>query len=242
MSMATKMVMVKEGNSTRNKADHGKKKRLNVASGRSNFSTKSKHKWASDQTPFHGSLQEGLGFAFRRKEKVKQKFNRYRKQERFAKQELDTHDKFPGHLRHLYEAEEQRQRITKLKSGKPSAPTKHSDRTSSNVSPSKTADKEVHSEQGDATPPSPQKESLKRKRKGSALMRIKEDFEKQQEERSRRNEAFQKYQMERDEAIRKYNEKKKANYEMFRKKTKRRQPNLNAQMELLLQKIEAKRK
>ncbi|CAM4564185.1 unnamed protein product [Leuciscus chuanchicus] len=62
------------------------------------------------------------------------------------------------------------------------------------------------------------------------------------EERARKREEFLKDKSQREEALKKYKEKKMATYQLLKRKTKKGQPNLNLQMELLLQKIQAQRK
>lgn len=58
----------------------------------------------------------GLGFAFKRKEKVKHEYNKLRRKQRQSKMEKTfLTDKYPKHLEHLYLAEEQRQRNEELK-------------------------------------------------------------------------------------------------------------------------------
>lgn len=53
---------------------------------------------------------------------------------------------------------------------------------------------------------------------------------------------FLKNKAQREDALKKYKEKKMAKYELLKRKTKKGQPNLNLQMELLLQKIQAQQK
>ena len=56
------------------------------------------------------------------------------------------------------------------------------------------------------------------------------------------SQEYLKNKQQREEAIQKYNQKKKETYQMLCKKTKRGQPNLNLQMEHLLQKIQGSSK
>lgn len=52
------------------------------------------------------------------------------------------------------------------------------------------------------------------------------------------SQAYLKYTADREQAVQMYKEKKMATYNLLKRKTKKGQPNLNAQMELLLQKIQ----
>lgn len=58
----------------------------------------------------------GLGFAFKRKEKVKHEYNKLRRKQHQRKTDQTfLTDRYPQHLEHLYLAEEQRQREEELK-------------------------------------------------------------------------------------------------------------------------------
>ncbi|XP_076153264.1 thyroid transcription factor 1-associated protein 26 homolog [Alosa pseudoharengus] len=220
-----------------------------------------KQKWVSEHKLQHGSLNEGLGFAFKRREKVKHEYNKLcRKQRKNKGEETFLTDKYPEHLEHLYLAEEQRQRNEELKKrhgrterktasmGKEEEEEDGHKFCPDNVSIITAADQAVCSDQTNNVstqfPPAstPQSDRMKKRWKMTSYSQTKEDYEKQREERERKNEEYQKYTAAKEEALRKYKEKKKATYQLLKKKTKKGQPNLNAQMELLLQKIQDTKK
>ncbi|XP_062373739.1 thyroid transcription factor 1-associated protein 26 homolog [Sardina pilchardus] len=221
---------------------------------------RNKQKWVSEHKSLHGSLNEGLGFAFKRREKVKHEYNKLRRKQRKNKEvEKNVTDKYPEHLQHLYLAEEERQRHEELKRrhgrterttasmGKEEEEDRH-EFCPDNAITITAADQPVCSEQtktvSKQSPPAstPQSDRMKKKWKMTSYSRTKEDYEKQREERERKNEEYQKYTAAKEEALQKYKEKKKATYQLLKKKTKKGQPNLNAQMELLLQKIQDTKK
>ncbi|XP_052368957.1 thyroid transcription factor 1-associated protein 26 homolog isoform X1 [Oncorhynchus keta] len=71
-----------------------------------------KKKWVSEHKVFDGSIGEGQGFAFKRKEKVKHEYNKLLRKERRKNTEVKTQytEQYPEHLRHLYEAEAEKLR------------------------------------------------------------------------------------------------------------------------------------
>ncbi|KAL2102167.1 hypothetical protein ACEWY4_001335 [Coilia grayii] len=214
-----------------------------------------KQKWVSEHKLVHGSLQEGQGFALKKKEKIKHEYNKLlRKQRKSKRRKSDLEDKYPDHLQHLYLAEEQRQRDALKKrhrwtertasTGKEEEEDSHEDRPGevriiSTVAQHGDCSGQIKEVSTQASPvSSPQSNSRKARRKITSYNRTKEDYKKWQEDCERKKEAYLKYTSEREEAIRKYKEKKKATYNLLKKKTKKGQPNLNAHMELLLQKIQ----
>uniref|UniRef100_A0A6I8PR37 Thyroid transcription factor 1-associated protein 26 n=1 Tax=Ornithorhynchus anatinus TaxID=9258 RepID=A0A6I8PR37_ORNAN len=79
------------------------------------------------QNPFQGSVREGQGFAFRRKQKIQQKYTKFlrKKRESPVPSEAQFTETYPEHLRHLYVAEEatlgaRRRRERQLSSGQSS--------------------------------------------------------------------------------------------------------------------------
>ncbi|XP_044533188.1 thyroid transcription factor 1-associated protein 26 isoform X2 [Gracilinanus agilis] len=69
-----------------------------------------KRTWrANTQKAFSGSVREGQGFAFQRKQKIQQEYKKLLKKEKKAKisQESQFTEKYPEHLKHLYLAEEE---------------------------------------------------------------------------------------------------------------------------------------
>ncbi|KAM8739776.1 thyroid transcription factor 1-associated protein 26 homolog [Acanthopagrus schlegelii] len=74
--------------------------------------------------------------------------------------------------------------------------------------------------------------------KKTSYQRTKEEFELLKEKRRKKKEEFLKSKKQREEAIEKYKQKKLETFQMLSKKTRKGQPNLNLQMEYLLQKIQ----
>ncbi|KAL7982564.1 hypothetical protein Chor_010162 [Crotalus horridus] len=70
--------------------------------------------------------------------------------------------------------------------------------------------------------------------------KAKEDYEKIKIEREKKKEAAKKRREEREQAQKLYKQKKMETYKILSKRTRKGQPNLNLQMEYLLQKIEQK--
>uniref|UniRef100_A0A8D0GW15 Coiled-coil domain containing 59 n=1 Tax=Sphenodon punctatus TaxID=8508 RepID=A0A8D0GW15_SPHPU len=79
-----------------------------------------------------------------------------------------------------------------------------------------------------------------RKLKKTSNRKAKEEYEKIKFERTKKKEAAKKRKQEREEAQRLYKQKKMETYKILSKRTKKGQPNLNLQMEYLLQKIQQK--
>lgn len=73
--------------------------------------------------------------------------------------------------------------------------------------------------------------------KKTSYQKTKEDFEAIKEKRKKKKEEYLKNKQQREEAIQRYKQKKMETFQMLSKKTKKGQPNLNLQMEYLLQKI-----
>ncbi|XP_067169065.1 thyroid transcription factor 1-associated protein 26 isoform X2 [Apteryx mantelli] len=128
-----------------------------------------------------GSLQEGQGFAFQRKQKIQREYRKLLTRERKVGTQRDIQftDTYPEHLKHLYLAEE---------------------------------------------------EKLKKQRKATNDSILSEEELNKAEAEKRKQ--------QREEAQRLYKQKKLEAYKILSKKTKKGQPNLNLQMEFLLQKIQ----
>ncbi|XP_025921892.1 thyroid transcription factor 1-associated protein 26 isoform X3 [Apteryx rowi] len=75
-------------------------------------------------------------------------------------------------------------------------------------------------------------------KKKMSNQKTKEEYEKIKAERARKKEEAEKRKQQREEAQRLYKQKKLEAYKILSKKTKKGQPNLNLQMEFLLQKIQ----
>ncbi|XP_030640536.1 thyroid transcription factor 1-associated protein 26 homolog [Chanos chanos] len=236
----------------------------NYARGPVSAATKKKRKWVPEQKVFDGSLTEGQGFAFKRKEKIRHEYSKLLRKERRRNPEvkIQTTEEYPEHLKHLYLAEkeklEEEERTKQLKRRKGRAPDPgQEEQTSTNGSDSRDAVASATSTSSDQTgvPALPreqeqpaQRDSFpktpigKKKQKMSSYQRTQQEFERRKEERERKREAFLKDKAQREEALKRYKEKKMATYQLLKKKTKKGQPNLNLQMELLLQKIQEQRK
>lgn len=78
----------------------------------------------------------------------------------------------------------------------------------------------------------------KKLQKKTSYQKTKEEFERRRENQRQKEEEYQKNKQKREEAIQRYKQKKMETYQMLCKKTKKGQPNLNLQMEYLLQKIQ----
>ncbi|KAK2883044.1 hypothetical protein Q8A73_021977 [Channa argus] len=230
---------------------------------------KKKKKWIPEHKLFEGSVQEGQGFAYKRKQKVKHEYNKLLRKEKKKNPEskLLYKEEYPEHLRHLYmeeaeklkkEAWANRVNRTKLRmKGREKGETTAENDAASQETETAYNDPEVHGGceltdfvTGDPDPTSVlEKESLpisnrKRKKmlKKTSYQRTKEEFETLKEKHRKKKEEYLRDKQQREEALQKYKQKKKETYQMLSKKTKRGQPNLNLQMEYLLQKIQEPKK
>ncbi|XP_066405987.1 thyroid transcription factor 1-associated protein 26 [Molothrus aeneus] len=163
-----------------------------------------------------GSVQEGRGFAFRRKQKIERQYRKLLKKRRQVHSQQDDQftDTYPEHLKHLYLAEE-----AKLKKRR------------------RTPDDSVSSEEklNKAAESVGTQEKFKNK---TSNQKAKEDYEKIKAEHARKKEEAEKRKQQREEAQRLYKKKKMEAFKILSKKTKKGQPNLNLQVEFLLQKIQ----
>lgn len=78
----------------------------------------------------------------------------------------------------------------------------------------------------------------KKLQKKTSYQKTQEEFERRREDQRKKQEEFLKNKQQREEAMQRYKQKKMETYQMLCKKTKKGQPNLNLQMEYLLQKIQ----
>ncbi|KFO84540.1 Thyroid transcription factor 1-associated protein 26, partial [Buceros rhinoceros silvestris] len=158
----------------------------------------------------------GRGFAFRRKQKIERQYRKLLKKGRKVNSQQDNQftDTYPEHLKHLYLAEEQRLKKRRR------APA------DSVLSEGK-IDKTVESVMTEGT-----------FRKKTSNQKAKEEYEKVKAERARKKEEAEKRKQQREAAQRLYKQKKMEAYKILSKKTKKGQPNLNLQVEFLLQKIQ----
>ncbi|NXC38668.1 TAP26 protein, partial [Penelope pileata] len=183
----------------------------------------------------------GRGFAFQRRQKVERKYRKLLKKEQ--KNHLPREDQFtdtyPEHLKHLYLAEEERLRKQKqtlravihclhhlFQEERPvgkavlllhffTLPYQH----------------DCCNEQQPVT-------TEGKFKKKTSNQKAKEEYEKIQAERAKKREEAEKRRQQREAAQKLYKQKKMQAYKILSKKTKKGQPNLNIQMEFLLQKIQ----
>ncbi|XP_029318368.1 thyroid transcription factor 1-associated protein 26 homolog [Cottoperca gobio] len=85
----------------------------------------------------------------------------------------------------------------------------------------------------------PMSNRMKKKiQKKTSYQKSNEEFETFAQKRKRKKEEYLSSKQQRDEAIQKYKLKKEETFQMLSKKTRKGQPNLNLQMDYLLQKIQ----
>nr|XP_046234966.1 thyroid transcription factor 1-associated protein 26 homolog [Scatophagus argus] len=240
--------------------DGNRKKSINNVQG-----VKKKKKWIPEHKVFKGNIKEGQGFAFKRKEKVKHEYNKLLRKEKkkMAEPKALYKEEYPEHLRHLYIAEAQKlkqeawtNRINRSKQrmkGRETEEEEGDNDAAANQSEAADAVPEgtdgaelTETVAGNNEPAAAsEKESLpmsnrmrKKMQKKTSYQKTKEEFEAVREKRRKKKEEYLKNKQQREEAIRKYKQKKLEAFQMLSKKTKKGQPNLNLQMEYLLQKIE----
>uniref|UniRef100_UPI0037E8D67F thyroid transcription factor 1-associated protein 26 homolog n=1 Tax=Semicossyphus pulcher TaxID=241346 RepID=UPI0037E8D67F len=224
-----------------------------------------KRKWVPENKLFEGSVKEGQGFALKRKQKVQHEYNKLLRKEKRKNPESKSlyKDEYPEHLRHLYMAEAEklkneawtnRMNRSKLRmKGKETREETGEHDAAAHQSEAADPDPEAAggSELTDSVTGNPEetatqeKESLpisnrmrKKMQKKTSYQKTKEEFESMKEKRKKKKEEHLKNQQQREEAIQKYKQKKIETFQMLSKKTKKGQPNLNLQMEYLLQKIQ----
>nr|XP_009937398.1 PREDICTED: thyroid transcription factor 1-associated protein 26 [Opisthocomus hoazin] len=167
-------------------------------------------------TPGTAPDAPGRGFAFQRKLKVERQYRKLLKKGRKVNSQQDDQftDTYPEHLKHLYLAEEE---MLKKRRRAPDDSVLSEEKLSKAVEPVMTEGK------------------FKKK---TSNQKAKEEYEKIKAEHARKKEEAEKRRQQREAAQRLYKQKKMEAYKILCKKTKRGQPNLNLQMEFLLQKIQ----
>ncbi|XP_036616300.1 thyroid transcription factor 1-associated protein 26 [Trichosurus vulpecula] len=172
---------------------------------------------ANSRNVFSGSVREGQGFAFQRKQKIQQEYKKLLRKEKKAQisQESQFTERYPEHLKHLYLAEEEMLRRQRKKEKQPLP----EEECSTTVDPIDTP---------------------KRNKKKTSNQKAKEEYERVQAKRAAKKQEFEKRKQEREEAQQRYKKKKMEAYKVLSKRTKKGQPNLNLQMEYLLKKIQEK--
>ncbi|NWH77571.1 TAP26 protein, partial [Piaya cayana] len=165
----------------------------------------------------------GQGFAFRRKQKIERQYRRLLKKRRKVPSQQDDQftDTYPEHLKHLYLAEEE---MLKKRHRTRDDSVLSEEKLNEAVDPCTFSYRPVTSEG-----------KIKKK---TANQKAIEEYEKIKAERARKKEEAEKRKQQREEAQRLYKQKKMEAYKILSKKTKKGQPNLNLQMEYLLQKIQ----
>ncbi|KAF7670030.1 hypothetical protein LDENG_00074250 [Lucifuga dentata] len=227
---------------------------------------KKKKKWIPEHKMFQGSVKEGQGFAFKRKQKVKYEYNKLLQKEKRKNSESKMlyKEEYPEHLRHLYLAEAEKlkneawmNRVNRSKQrmkGQEKEKGEEEDVNDAAVNQTEGTDPEGVSDGSALTDsvserPEPtaatEPESLpisnrmkKKMLKKTSSQKTREEFERIREKRRKKKEEFLKKKQQREEAIQQYKQKKMETFQMLSKKTKKGQPNLNLQMEYLLQKIQ----
>ncbi|XP_041114073.1 thyroid transcription factor 1-associated protein 26 homolog [Polyodon spathula] len=196
---------------------------------------KTKRKWIPPDKAFAGSLKEGQGFAFHRKQKVQYEYKKLLRKERRAKPqpEVQYADSYPEHLKHLYLAEEEKikneeQQKKKERRARDVNPLPEGAATAAPTTTMATSDPFETKR--------PDKKEQKFKK--TSYQKTKEEYERIQTKRALKRREAEKNKQQRQEALRIYKQKKMETYQILSKKTKKGQPNLNVQMEYLLQKIQ----
>ncbi|XP_031169588.1 thyroid transcription factor 1-associated protein 26 homolog [Sander lucioperca] len=226
---------------------------------------KKKRKWVPEHKVYEGSVKEGQGFALKRKQKVQHEYNKLLRKEKKKNPESKAlyTEEYPEHLRHLYMAEAEKlkneawtNRLNRsklrMKGQEKGEEIDDKDDEAAAAADDDDADPEVTggSEWTDSVTGNPEptaaseKDSLpmsnrmrKKMLKKTSYQKTKEEFESITEKRKKKKEEYIKNNKQREEAIQKYKQKKLETFQMLSKKTKKGQPNLNLQMEYLLQKI-----
>ncbi|KAM3588018.1 uncharacterized protein V6R79_019264 [Siganus canaliculatus] len=227
---------------------------------------KKKRKWVPEHKVFQGNVKEGQGFAFNRKQKVQYEYKKLLRKEKNKKQTESNplyKDEYPEHLRHLYMAEAEKlkneawtnrmnrsklrmkgqQKAEDISENNDDAPEAEVPHPDSEVTGGSEVPDSV-AESNETTSPSdrerlPMSNRMRKKMlKKTSYQKTKEEFEAVKEKQRKKKEEYLQDKQQREEAIQKYKQKKMDTFQMLSKKTKKGQPNLNLQMEYLLQKIQ----
>ncbi|KAL1775025.1 hypothetical protein HispidOSU_011391 [Sigmodon hispidus] len=195
------------------------------------------------QQAFRGSVREGQGFAFRRKQKIQQNYKKllWKVKNAPVSQDSKFTDHYPDHLKHLYLAEEERLRKQRRKVGPP--PLEEQDEQPVATEEECNTEKTLSDEQASDNQPQPEQLCTSNsvtipKKKKTSNQKAQEEYERIQAKRAAKKFEFEMRKQEREEAQRLYKKKKMEAFKILSKKTKKGQPNLNLQMEYLLQKIQ----
>ncbi|NWS50424.1 TAP26 protein, partial [Probosciger aterrimus] len=194
----------------------------------------------------------GRGFAFRRKQKIERQYRKLLRKGKKVHSQQDNQftDTYPEHLKHLYLAEEEmlKKRRRRAPDNSVLSEEKLNEAVDGFVLETLKCHYTVLPQDGDETKAkinfflfSPKEWSVTTEgkcKKKTSNQKAKEEYEKIKAERARRKEEAEKMKQQREAAQRLYKQKKMEAYKILSKKTKRGQPNLNLQVEFLLQKIQ----
>ncbi|XP_054910683.1 thyroid transcription factor 1-associated protein 26 homolog [Poeciliopsis prolifica] len=214
-----------------------------------------KKKWIPHNKFFEGSVKEGQGFAFKKKEKVRHEYNKLLRKERKKNPKANVvyKEEYPEHLKHLYLAEDEQLRKqaweNRVNRSKLRMKGQMKDGTEKNADIPDTdltgGSELMDSASGNPEPTTSEQESFpisnrmrKKMQRKTSYQKTKEEFENIREKRRLKKEAYLKNKQQREEAIQRYKQKKVETFRLLSQKTKKGQPNLNVQMEYLLQKIQ----
>ncbi|XP_055123293.1 thyroid transcription factor 1-associated protein 26-like [Symphalangus syndactylus] len=193
---------------------------------------------------FVGSVREGQGFAFRRKLRIQQSYKKLLWKEKKAQMSLESHftDRNPDNLKHLYFQIEERLRKQPKKVDHPLSEQVHQPLLEQQCS----IDQALFEDQCSFDQPQPEEQCSKTvnsftipKKNKTSNQKAQEEYEQVQAKRAAKKQEFERRKQER-EAQRQYKKKKMEVFKIWNKKTKKGQPNLNVQIEYLLQKIQEK--
>ncbi|XP_012297507.2 thyroid transcription factor 1-associated protein 26 [Aotus nancymaae] len=196
---------------------------------------------------FVGSVREGQGFAFRRKLRIQKSYKKLLRKEKKAQTSLESQftDRYPDNLKHLYLAEEERLRKQPRKVHLPLSEQVDQPLLEEQCSihqalfeDQRSFDQSQLEEQCSKTVNS--FTVPKKNKKKTSNQKAQEEYEQIQAKRAAKKQEFERRKQEREEAQRRYKKKKMEVFKILNKKTKKGQPNLNLQMEYLLQKIQEK--
>ncbi|XP_029901633.1 thyroid transcription factor 1-associated protein 26 homolog [Myripristis murdjan] len=224
---------------------------------------KKKRKWVPEHKVFDGSVKEGQGFAFKRKQKVQFEYKKLLRKEKRKNPESQTlyKDEYPEHLRHLYMAEAEKlkkeawlNRVNRSKVRMRGHEEEEEEEEEEEQAEDRAADdaadpaedaggaEQAGNPEGTAAQEAeslPMSNRMKKKMmKKTSHQKSKEEYEMIREKRRKKKEEYLMNKQQREEALERYKAKKRETFQMLSKKTKKGQPNLNLQMEYLLQKIQ----
>uniref|UniRef100_A0A2I3SNQ1 CCDC59 n=1 Tax=Pan troglodytes TaxID=9598 RepID=A0A2I3SNQ1_PANTR len=182
---------------------------------------------------FVGSVRKGQGFKLLRKEKKAQ-----------TSLESQFTDRYPDNLKHLYFQIEERLRKQSKKVDHPLSEQVHQPLLEEQCS----IDQALFEDQCSFDQPQPEEQCSKtvnsftipkKNKKKTSNQKAQEEYEQVQAKRAAKKQEFERRKQER-EAQRHYKKKKMEVFKILKQETKKGQPNLNVQIEYLLQKIQEK--